>query len=52
METKELLSYSMQLAMLNQLLHKKLISDKEYVAIKKSLMKDYNVISDLQTCSR
>lgn len=38
--------YSLQLAMLKQLLIKKLISEKEYSLIKEKLMKDYNVISD------
>ncbi|MFZ5975894.1 MAG: SHOCT domain-containing protein [Bacillota bacterium] len=47
-DNNKLLKYSMQLAMLNQLLNKKLISEKEYWAIKTSLMKDYKIVSDLQ----
>ena len=45
-ENQHLIRYSMQLAMLHQLLYKKLITQEEYL-IKKKLMKDYNVISDL-----
>ncbi|MFQ9114194.1 MAG: SHOCT domain-containing protein [Butyribacter sp.] len=47
MEKKRLLRYSMQLSMLRQLLNKKLINEFEYEKIKKSLMKDYNIISDI-----
>lgn len=39
----------MQLAMLKQLLDKKLITDKEYALIKARLMKDYRVVSDIKT---
>jgi hypothetical protein len=39
----------MQLAFLKQLLEKKLITDKEYSLIKKRLMKDYRVVSDLSS---
>ena len=46
-EKKRLLRYSMQLSMLRQLLNKKLINEFEYEKIKKSLMKDYNIISDI-----
>lgn len=46
-EKKRLLRYSMQLSMLKQLLNKKLISDFEYEKIKKRLMKDYNIVSDI-----
>ncbi len=39
----------MQLAFLNQLLRKQLITDKEYSLIKNRLMKDYKVVSNLLT---
>ena len=42
-----LLRYSMQIAMLRQLLEKKLISEKEYSLLKNKLMDDYHVLSDL-----
>jgi hypothetical protein len=48
-EKKGLLRYSIQLSMLRQLLNKKLISELEYEKIKKRLMKDYNVVSDITT---
>ena len=47
MDNKKILRYSMQLSMLRQLLNKKLINEFEYEKIKKSLMKDYNIISDI-----
>ena len=47
MDDKKLLRYSMQLSMLRQLLNKKLINEFEYEKIKKRLMKDYNIISDI-----
>ncbi|WP_330615826.1 SHOCT domain-containing protein [Roseburia faecis] len=47
MEKKRLLRYSMQLSMLRQLLNKKLINEFEYEKIKKRLMNDYNIISDI-----
>ena len=40
MDTKKLLRYTMQLAMLKQLLTKKLIDENEYSLIQKRLMKD------------
>mgnify|MGYP004506300813 CR=1 FL=1 len=43
---KDLIRYSMQLAMLKQLLSKSLITDKEYSIIKNKLMKDYDVASN------
>jgi len=46
-EKKRLLRYSMQLSMLRQLLNKKLISEFEYKKIKKRLMRDYNIVSDI-----
>lgn len=47
MDTKKLLRYTMQLAMLKQLLTKKLIDEKEYLLIQKRLMKDYGVVSNI-----
>ena len=47
MEEDEILKYSMQIAMLKQLLIKKLNNEKEYEKIKKELMKEYGVLSDL-----
>lgn len=46
---ENLLRYSLQLAMLKQLLIKKMISDKEYTLVKTKLMQDYGVISDFAT---
>lgn len=43
----KLIMYSMQLAMLGQLLAQGLIDNKEYGRVKSDLMKDYGVISDL-----
>ena len=40
----------MQLSMLKQLLSMKLINDFEYEKIKKRLMKDYGVISNITAC--
>ncbi|NLD18271.1 MAG: conjugal transfer protein [Tissierellia bacterium] len=45
----EVLEYSIQLAMLRQLLLEKLIDKREYFKIKEVLMKKYNISSDL-TC--
>ena len=47
MDTKKLLRYTMQLAMLKQLLTKKLIDENEYLLIQKRLMKDYGVVSNI-----
>ena len=44
---ERIIRYSMQLAMLKQLLSKQLISNKEYQLIKSKLMKDYGVVSDI-----
>lgn len=46
-ENKKLLRYSMQLSMLKQLLHKKLVSETEYEIIRKKLMKDYGIVSNI-----
>jgi hypothetical protein len=48
-EKDKLLRYSMQLAMLKQLLDMKMINDCEYEKIKKRLMKDYGVVSNITT---
>ncbi|MCL2604002.1 MAG: conjugal transfer protein [Defluviitaleaceae bacterium] len=39
----DLLKFSMQLAMIKQLLNKELISEKEYNLLKLRLMKDYKI---------
>ena len=46
-EKNKLLRYSMQLSMLRQLLRMKLINDFEYEKIKKRLMRDYGVVSNI-----
>ena len=43
----KMLKYSIQLAMLKQLLDKKLITELEHRKIKNQLMRDYNIVSDL-----
>lgn len=43
----EAIIYSMQIAMLKQLLRKELINEKEYEKIKKKLMEEYKIVSDL-----
>ena len=47
----DLLRYSMQLAMLKQLLSKSLLTEKEYTTIKVQLMKEYNISSDITSAS-
>ena len=42
-----LIRYSMQIAMLKQLLFLALINEKEFSLIKNKLMLDYGIISDL-----
>lgn len=44
---KRLIRYSMQIAMLNQLLARKMISEKEYSLVKSKLMQDYKIVSDI-----
>lgn len=44
---KNLIRYSIQIAMLKQLLNHNLISEKEYSLIKSNLMKDYKIVSDI-----
>ncbi len=46
---KKLIRYSMQIAMLNQLLARKMISEKEYDLVKSKLMQDYKIVSDITT---
>lgn len=46
-ENKKLSRYSMQLSMLKQLLNLKLLSETEYEMIRKKLMKDYGIVSDI-----
>lgn len=43
----KLLRYSMQLAMLQQLLKSGKITESEYEKIKRQLMKDYHIVSDI-----
>lgn len=45
----KLLDYSIQLSMLRSLLNKRLINDSEYIKVKKKLMEDYGVVSDITT---
>ena len=45
----KLIRYSMQVAMLRQLLAMALITENEFSLIKNKLMQDYGIISDL-TC--
>ncbi|MBE6061892.1 MAG: conjugal transfer protein [Clostridium sulfidigenes] len=42
-----LIRYSMQIAMLRQLLVLALITEKEFALVKNKLMQDYGVVSDL-----
>jgi len=44
---QNLILYSMQIAMLKQLLARKLITEKEYYMVKNKLMKEYGIISDI-----
>lgn len=43
---RRLMRYSMQLIMLQKLLRYKLLSEREYIAVKERLMKDYGIVSD------
>lgn len=45
--SNKLIRYSLQIAMLKQLLSQKLISQKEYNEVKKRIMKDYRIVSDI-----
>ena len=44
---EKLIRYSIQVAMLKQLLSRNLISEKEYLLIKRRIMKDYKIVSDI-----
>lgn len=43
----KILRYSMQMAMIVQLLHSELITEKEFIALRMKLMLDYHIPSDL-----
>ena len=43
----KLIRYSIQIAMLKQLLSRNLISEKEYLLAKQRIMKEYKIISDI-----
>lgn len=43
----KVLRYSLQLAMLKQLLDKRLITQLEHDRIRNKLMKDYGIVSDI-----
>lgn len=45
--SNKLIRYSLQIAMLKQLLSQELISQKEYNEVKKRIMKDYRIVSDI-----
>ncbi|MDM1009533.1 conjugal transfer protein [Clostridium perfringens] len=45
----KLLNYSIQLSMLRSLFNKKLINENEYIKVKKKLMEDYGIVSDITT---
>jgi hypothetical protein len=47
MEKEKLLRYSMELSMLNILRKENLITDEEYEKIKKKIMRDYKIVSDI-----
>lgn len=51
MGTEKLLRYSMQLAMLRQLLIAKKITEKEHQKIEYRLKKDYGIISNITSCN-
>ena len=50
MEAGRLLKYSMQLAMLRQLLARNKITEMEYRKIEHRLKKDYGIVSDITSC--
>lgn len=50
LDTGKLLRYSMQLAMLRQLLMAKKITESEHKKIERRLKKDYGIISDITSC--
>ena len=46
---KRIIRYSVQLAMLKQLLIKKLISEEEYKRVLRRLKRDYGIVSNITT---
>ena len=50
LETSKLFRYSMQLAMLRQLLLAQKITESEHQKIELRLKKDYGIISDITSC--
>lgn len=46
-KNEKLIRYSIQLVYLARLLESKLINDTEFSLIKKQLMRDYSIISDI-----
>lgn len=51
LDTSKLLKYSMQLAMLRQLLTAKKITESEHQKIERKLKKDYGIISNITSCN-
>lgn len=49
MDNKKRIRYSIQLAMLKQLLNKGMITEEEYRRILIKLKKEYSVVSDVNT---
>ncbi len=48
-DEKRIVRYSVQLAMLKQLLIKKLISEEEYKRVLRRLKRDYGIVSNITT---
>ena len=48
-DEKRIIRYSVQLAMLKQLLIKKLISEEEYKRVLRRLKRDYGIVSNITT---
>lgn len=46
---EKLIRYSMQIAMLQQLLSRDLITNEEYALAKQKIMRDYKIVSDITT---
>lgn len=49
MKGERLLQYSAELSLLAQLFQNKLITEEEYQKIKRKLMNEYKIVSDLTT---
>ena len=47
MKGEKLLEYIIELSLLTQLFHNKLITENEFKKIKQTLMKEYKITSDL-----